>query len=59
MFQLLHPNLKIRLGLNFFQKLTQTAIFPFLTIYFVRQFGTTETGPLIVLTMIASFIASL
>ena len=59
MFQSLHPNLKIRLGLNFFQKLTQTAIFPFLTIYFVRQFGATETGPLIVLTMIASFITSL
>ncbi|WP_196430698.1 MFS transporter [Exiguobacterium sp. SRB7LM] len=59
MFQSLHPNLKIRLGLNFFQKLTQTAIFPFLTIYFVRQFGATETGPLIFLTMIASFITSL
>lgn len=59
MFQSLHPNLKVRLGLNFFQKLTQTAVFPFLTIYFVRQFGATETGPLIVLTMIASFITSL
>ncbi|WP_256441824.1 MFS transporter [Exiguobacterium sp. s59] len=59
MFQSLHPNLKVRLGLNFFQKLTQTAIFPFLTIYFVRQFGATETGPLIVMTMIASFITSL
>ena len=59
MFQSLHPNLKVRLGLNFFQKLTQTAIFPFLTIYFVRQFGATETGPLIILTMIASFITSL
>ncbi len=30
-----------------------------MTIYFVRQFGATETGPLIILTMIASFIASL
>lgn len=30
-----------------------------MTIYFVRQFGATETGPLIVLTMMASFIASL
>ncbi|MDE0564157.1 hypothetical protein [Exiguobacterium sp. B2(2022)] len=59
MFQSLHPNLKIRLALNFFQKLTQTAIFPFITIYFVRQFGATDTGPLIILTMIASFIASL
>ncbi|WP_214783088.1 MFS transporter [Exiguobacterium sp. s183] len=59
MFQSLHPNLKIRLVLNFLQKLTQTAIFPFMTIYFVRQFGATETGPLIILTMIASFIASL
>lgn len=59
MFQSLHPNLKIRLALNFFQKLTQTAIFPFMTIYFVRQFGATDTGPLIILTMIASFIASL
>ncbi|MDL5376132.1 MFS transporter [Exiguobacterium mexicanum] len=59
MFHSLHPNLKIRISINFIQKLTQTAIFPFMTIYFAQQFGVTLAGVLIVTTTVLSFIGSL
>lgn len=59
MFHSLHPNLKIRITINFIQKLTQTAIFPFMTIYFAQQFGVTLAGVLILMTTVLSFIGSL
>ena len=59
MLHTLHPNLKVRLTINFLQKLTQTAIFPFLTLYFVEQFGTRWTGPLIIVTTLGALLASL
>ncbi len=35
----LHINIKIRILINFLQKVTQMAIFPFMAIYFSTQFG--------------------
>lgn len=59
MFNSLHPNLKIRISINFIHKLTQTAIFPFMTIYFAQQFGATLAGVLILMTTVLSFVGSL
>ncbi|KQS18637.1 hypothetical protein ASF99_01735 [Exiguobacterium sp. Leaf187] len=54
----LHINIKIRILINFLQKVTQMAIFPFMAIYFSTQFGLKISGILMVIVIIASLIAS-
>lgn len=54
----LHINIKVRILINFLQKLTQMTIFPFMTIYFSRHFGLNVAGILMILTIIVALLSS-
>ena len=57
-FRELHINIKIRLFINFIQKLTQMTVFPFMAIYFSAHFGSTVAGFLMILSVVAALISS-
>ncbi|WP_420864601.1 hypothetical protein [Exiguobacterium antarcticum] len=54
----LHINIKIRILINFLQKVTLIAIFPFMAIYFSNHFGLQASGILMIIVIVASLIAS-
>lgn len=57
-FKELHLNIKIRILINFVQKLTQMTVFPFMAIYFSSHFGLKLAGILMILSVVAAMIAS-
>jgi DHA1 family multidrug resistance protein B-like MFS transporter len=57
-FKDLHINIKIRLFINFFQKLTQMTVFPFMAIYFSTHFGLKLAGLLMIFSVIAALFSS-
>lgn len=57
-FKDLHINIKIRLFVNFIQKLTQMTVFPFMAIYFSKYFGATVAGILMIISVVAAFFSS-
>ncbi|WP_179032709.1 MFS transporter [Paenibacillus kribbensis] len=57
-FRDLHPNLKLRIIIGFFQRLTQMTVFPFMTIYFARYYGSEIAGVIVFTSVIIAFLAS-
>lgn len=54
----LHPNIKIRLLTSFISRFVGNMVFPFMAIYFAKEFGTAAAGLLLLLNVIASLITS-
>jgi MFS transporter, DHA1 family, multidrug resistance protein B len=52
----IHPNIKLRLGIQFLGGLVSMAVIPFLAIYFSKKIGTAETGIILILTVISGVI---
>ncbi|TFB15039.1 MFS transporter [Filobacillus milosensis] len=52
----IHPNIKLRLGLQFLGGLVSMAVIPFLAIYFSKKIGTTSTGILLICVVITGVI---
>lgn len=57
-FKDLHTNIKVRLLINFVQKLTQMTVFPFMAIYFSAHYGLTIAGILMILSVVAALLSS-
>lgn len=55
----LHPNVKIRLGMQFALGLTTNMVTPFLAIYFATQVGLTMTGVMVITVTIAGMLGGL
>lgn len=58
-FKDLHPNLKIRISLDFIQRISETAITSFMIIYLANSFGPTMTGILTLVMVVSATFASL
>ncbi|MDN3954443.1 MDR family MFS transporter [Sporolactobacillus laevolacticus] len=52
----IHPNIKLRLVMQFLSGLVSMAIIPFLAIYFAQKIGTAETGIVLILIVISGVI---
>ncbi|MEL3972554.1 MFS transporter [Rossellomorea oryzaecorticis] len=52
----IHPNIKLRLGMQFLGGLVSMAVIPFLAIYFSKKIGAAETGVILILTVISGVI---
>jgi MFS transporter, DHA1 family, multidrug resistance protein B len=52
----IHPNLKLRLGMQFLGGLVSMAVIPFLAIYFAQKIGAAETGIILILIVISGVI---
>jgi MFS transporter, DHA1 family, multidrug resistance protein B len=52
----IHPNIKLRLGMQFLGGLVSMAVIPFLAIYFSKKIGAAETGIILILTVISGVI---
>ncbi|MFL8936103.1 MFS transporter [Rossellomorea oryzaecorticis] len=52
----IHPNIKLRLGIQFLGGLVSMAVIPFLAIYFSKKIGAAETGIILILTVISGVI---
>ncbi len=59
MFRALHPNIRMRIVINFFSKIIASMIFPFLAIYFTLHFNPSIAGILLMLNIAIPFIAGL
>ncbi|SFG88188.1 MDR family MFS transporter [Sporolactobacillus nakayamae] len=57
-FMELHPNIRIRLLTSFISRFVGNMVFPFMAIYFAKEFGTAMAGFLLLLNVIASLITS-
>lgn len=57
-FKDLHPNIKTRLYVSFFQRVSQSMVFPFMAIYFADHFGATAAGFMMLVTVIGGLISS-
>ncbi|WP_018132432.1 MFS transporter [Effusibacillus pohliae] len=57
-FRDLHINIKTRLIVSFFQRASQSMVFPFMSIYFADHFGPTIAGLLMLATVIAGLLSS-
>ncbi|WP_226671929.1 MDR family MFS transporter [Rossellomorea aquimaris] len=49
----IHPNLKLRLAMQFLGGLVSMAVIPFMAIYFAQKIGATQTGIILVLIVIS------
>ncbi|NQD64782.1 MFS transporter [Bacillus haikouensis] len=52
----IHPNIKLRLGMQFLGGLVSMAVIPFLAIYFAQKIGAAETGVILILIVISGVI---
>ncbi|TMU86999.1 MFS transporter [Bacillus sp. BHET2] len=52
----IHPNLKLRLVMQFLGGLVSMAVIPFMAIYFARKIGATQTGIILILIVISGII---
>ncbi|KPL58529.1 MFS transporter [Rossellomorea vietnamensis] len=52
----IHPNLKLRLAMQFLGGLVTMAVIPFMAIYFAQKIGATQTGIILVLIVISGII---
>ncbi|MBC6972377.1 MFS transporter [Bacillus sp. Xin] len=52
----IHPNIKLRLVMQFLGSLISMAVIPFLAIYFSQKIGTTETGIILIIIVISGVI---
>ncbi|WP_406687968.1 MFS transporter [Rossellomorea vietnamensis] len=52
----IHPNLKLRLAMQFLGGLVSMAVIPFMAIYFAQKIGATQTGVILVLIVISGII---
>ncbi|MCC5803955.1 MFS transporter [Rossellomorea vietnamensis] len=52
----IHPNLKLRLAMQFLGGLVSMAVIPFMAIYFAQKIGATQTGIILVLIVISGII---
>jgi MFS transporter, DHA1 family, multidrug resistance protein B len=52
----IHPNLKLRLGMQFLGGLVSMAVIPFLAIYFAQKIGAAETGIILISIVISGVI---
>ncbi|MFI8684514.1 MFS transporter [Rossellomorea sp. NPDC077527] len=52
----IHPNLKLRLAMQFIGGLVSMAVIPFMAIYFAQKIGATQTGVILVLIVISGII---
>ncbi|EST11036.1 MDR family MFS transporter [Sporolactobacillus laevolacticus] len=57
-FMALHPNIKIRLLTSFISRFVGNMVFPFMAIYFAKEFGTATAGFLLLINVIVSLITS-
>ncbi|MBW3112676.1 MFS transporter [Bacillus sp. MCCB 382] len=52
----IHPNLKLRLAMQFLGGLVSMAVIPFMAIYFAQKIGATQTGIILVLIVISGIV---
>lgn len=52
----IHPNIKLRLAMQFLGSLISMAVIPFLAIYFSQKIGATETGIILIIIVISGVI---
>ncbi|MFJ8516801.1 MFS transporter [Lysinibacillus xylanilyticus] len=52
----IHPNIKLRLAMQFLGGLISMAVIPFLAIYFTQKIGATKTGIILILIVISGVI---
>ncbi|KOP70192.1 MFS transporter [Lysinibacillus sp. FJAT-14745] len=52
----IHPNIKLRLAMQFLGSLISMAVIPFLAIYFTQNIGATRTGIILILIVISGVI---
>lgn len=52
----IHPNIKLRLAMQFLGSLISMAVIPFLAIYFAQKIGATETGIILIIIVISGII---
>ncbi|PJO44625.1 MFS transporter [Lysinibacillus xylanilyticus] len=52
----IHPNIKLRLVMQFLGSLISMAVIPFLAIYFTQKIGATKTGIILILIVISGVI---
>ncbi|MEG9295645.1 MFS transporter [Mangrovibacillus sp. Mu-81] len=52
----IHPNIKLRLGMQFLGGLVSMAVIPFLAIYFAQKIGAAETGIILILIVISGVV---
>ncbi|MFJ6208840.1 MFS transporter [Lysinibacillus sp. NPDC092081] len=52
----IHPNIKLRLAMQFLGSLISMAVIPFLAIYFTQKIGATKTGIILILIVISGVI---
>ncbi|TQR36121.1 MFS transporter [Lysinibacillus sphaericus] len=52
----IHPNIKLRLAMQFLGGLISMAVIPFLAIYFTQNIGATKTGIILILIVISGVI---
>ncbi|MGR3765718.1 MFS transporter [Rossellomorea sp. NS-SX7] len=52
----IHPNIKLRLGMQFLGGLVSMAVIPFLAIYFSQKIGAAVTGVILILIVISGVI---
>lgn len=52
----IHPNIKLRLAMQFLGGLISMAVIPFLAIYFAQKIGAAETGIILILIVISGVI---
>lgn len=59
MFQSLHPNIQLRIVIQFLSKVVSSMIFPFIAIYYTEKFGASIAGVLVLVNVIVSFLAGI
>lgn len=59
MLRTLHPNIRIRIYTTFLSKIGGSTVFPFMAIYFTREFNASVAGILVLIQIIAQFAAGL
>ncbi|MFJ7730784.1 MFS transporter [Lysinibacillus sp. NPDC097231] len=52
----IHPNVKLRLAMQFLGSLISMAVIPFLAIYFTQKIGATKTGIILIIIVISGVI---
>ncbi|UUV26891.1 MULTISPECIES: MFS transporter [Lysinibacillus] len=55
----IHPNVKLRLAMQFIGSLMSMAVIPFLAIYFSQKIGATQTGIILITIVISGVIGGL
>lgn len=55
----IHPNVKLRLAMQFLGNLISMAVIPFLAIYFSQKIGATKTGIILIIIVISGVIGGL